>query len=645
MVDSNPNRFSVVTEDKPELVQLTKSDSVDFNPPSPPPPSAGILGYLDGLSMPKTRQVEEEVLIPSVDTAFTNINTGSESCNTNGACDDTQSTPQTLKAKLSSTSLPRRQRKKTSNLHRTQSYLLAASPLVLKPTATTKSLTSTPIKTRGERTSHFDGNHSDDNDDDVTTHGRLSPIKLPTPFTQAMQQRNIMLQGMPTVDPHVFNTHPSHIASVPAKFQPIQGQVGSSDSSVGSLELDVSTEFKHPRRRFSHGSPFLDAVDYRVLRKRSASVSMSDNDSVSSSSEPQRIQSNLSVSSSGEKKKQFLGDWPEVIDTNDGSDVDAPKTSDVDVATTPFSFLGVHAALAFFSVIGFLIRDVLGSFADKTMFAPQSVLYSTLVGCTIYGAVSRRQVSIEKTSYALYVGLTTGLCGSITSFGSWMLDANYALVNWPSAILEPYDDYASQIIGMLTILFVGLACAKGGLAFGQTLALVWTNQWNVDLEVMQACEPALRRPHGKDVGATLAAVVLIGVTVSAFGANDDPRRAMGCASAPFGTFLRYQLAKRLDGRRWNWLPRGTLAANFLGSVLLAGLKIWVDQGTSSHLTDELLSGVGLGFFGCFTTISTFILELDKMATWPRRALVYGFISLTGVQLLLLFINGVYLGYR
>ena len=83
--------------------------------------------------------------------------------------------------------------------------------------------------------------------------------------------------------------------------------------------------------------------------------------------------------------------------------------------------------------------------------------------------------------------------------------------------------------------------------------------------------------------------------------------------AAVGAPLRYTLAHLLDGE----LPRGTLAANVLGSALLGFL-------TAAGPGEHLLALLGAGFCGGFTTWSSLAVQTEERG-WSLGG---GYLALT-----------------
>jgi CrcB protein len=96
-----------------------------------------------------------------------------------------------------------------------------------------------------------------------------------------------------------------------------------------------------------------------------------------------------------------------------------------------------------------------------------------------------------------------------------------------------------------------------------------------------------------------------------------------------GTLARYALQGLVQERTNSTFPSGTLVVNLLGCFLLGGIAEYA----LSHLTipPEWRIGITVGFFGAFTTFSTFSFETARMiqdSEW-RRAPIYVLASVIG----------------
>jgi CrcB protein len=104
-----------------------------------------------------------------------------------------------------------------------------------------------------------------------------------------------------------------------------------------------------------------------------------------------------------------------------------------------------------------------------------------------------------------------------------------------------------------------------------------------------------------------------------------------------GTLTRYTLSVALNPR-WELLPFGTLVSNELGTAFLAlfhvllGLRPAVSPGACA-----ILQGLGDGYCGCLTTVSTFAAELSALTGGKRW--LYGTISFVLGQVVMILILG------
>ena len=114
----------------------------------------------------------------------------------------------------------------------------------------------------------------------------------------------------------------------------------------------------------------------------------------------------------------------------------------------------------------------------------------------------------------------------------------------------------------------------------------------------------------------------------------------------FGANARYLLSQWTDdllAPRWGAFPYGTFAVNVLGSFGLALFGLWFSGRTG--MSPQLRLLVGAGFFGAFTTFSTF--ANDSVALWQGGAtpLLLLNLLLTNLCCLLGVAAGLYLGQR
>ncbi|GFH38379.1 fluoride efflux transporter CrcB [Streptomyces pacificus] len=98
------------------------------------------------------------------------------------------------------------------------------------------------------------------------------------------------------------------------------------------------------------------------------------------------------------------------------------------------------------------------------------------------------------------------------------------------------------------------------------------------------------------------------------------------AAAALGAVARYLLDQYVQYRRPGAFPRGTWLVNISGSFALG---LVVGLGARHGLPEQVLTIVGAGFCGAYTTFSTFSHELVRLYEQGQtgKSLLYGASSL------------------
>ena len=153
----------------------------------------------------------------------------------------------------------------------------------------------------------------------------------------------------------------------------------------------------------------------------------------------------------------------------------------------------------------------------------------------------------------------------------------------------------------------------------------WPNQSSVWARICLLLAPVL-------VWMGLAVAFVLGDVLN--GVAFDRRMWMVVILAPLGALVRWKLSELNDR---SWLPRGTLIANLVASVLSACIESLDSRLVSSDHIDatwtlQLLLAADAGFAGCLSTVSTLIKEMFEQDT-PRRAHVYCFGTIVSAMLL------------
>jgi CrcB protein len=256
-----------------------------------------------------------------------------------------------------------------------------------------------------------------------------------------------------------------------------------------------------------------------------------------------------------------------------------------------------------------------------------------------------------KKTIPLYIGLTTGFCGSFTSFSSFIRDVFLELANQPQAVhsssasdsaLPRNGGYSFMAVVAVIVLTVGLCLSA--LKFGAHLAIGLEN-------LTPSLPPFLTRKTFDRCAALfswglwLASILLvIWPPDRPLGPAAHPGMSWGQETwrgevlfslvfAPVGCILRFYASLRLNGIMGSF-PLGTFIVNISGTAILG--MCWNLQraplGAASgsigggRVGCQVLQGVQDGLCGCLTTISTWALELTSLRR--KHAYTYAGISVS-----------------
>ncbi|KAI9663434.1 MAG: hypothetical protein M1829_006072 [Trizodia sp. TS-e1964] len=225
----------------------------------------------------------------------------------------------------------------------------------------------------------------------------------------------------------------------------------------------------------------------------------------------------------------------------------------------------------------------------------------------------------------LYIGLSTGFCGSFTSFSSFIRDIFLAISNDLPPSKDPRSG-AYSLLAALAVISLTLSLCLSALKLGAHIALAARPITpNVSFNLMRKfLDPLI---SALAWGCWLAAVLMTIWPPDASQIDEDWRGQvlLSLVFAPLGCLLRFQISIKLNNRIPSF-PLGTFFVNVLGSIILA--LCWDLQ--HAHATGygrtrcQVLQGIQDGFCGCLTTVSTWVLELTALRL--KHSYFYGILS-------------------
>ena len=258
----------------------------------------------------------------------------------------------------------------------------------------------------------------------------------------------------------------------------------------------------------------------------------------------------------------------------------------------------------------------------------KSFLLQNLLGSFILGALSSLTKNMSKTTkFHLSPAVTTGFCGSLTTWSSWQQSIAVKFVSNKVA-----DGLLNYSLGH-ALFYIAF---RGGIHMAETIS---------------ACRPAEGKKDGAPVkgsmlekftfGLFLSVYVLLVVLIAVAG-QEYRHMYFGAFFGGAGAMLRYVLGKF---NKAGQIPLFTLLANVLGSIFVAAVTRSLYHasvagnafvpGQGNWAVDIGVGGI-LGFGGALTTVSSYIGEIHKL---PRGQMyLYAILSFFSTQLFMVIIN-------
>ncbi|KAH8803658.1 CrcB-like protein [Xylogone sp. PMI_703] len=250
-----------------------------------------------------------------------------------------------------------------------------------------------------------------------------------------------------------------------------------------------------------------------------------------------------------------------------------------------------------------------------------------------------------KKTIPLYIGLTTGFCGSFTSFSSFIRDVFFELANLPSAVHIPDSSTPSRngghsFMALVAVIIMTVSICLSGLKFGAHLA--------IGVEKFTPPLPRfLTRRNFDRCAAVFSWGLWLGSVLMVIWPPDQTWRGealFAIVFSPLGCVMRFYLSIWMNSFIAGF-PLGTFTVNILGTAILG--MCWDLQHSSLHTAGgsiggglvgcQVLQGIQDGFCGCLTTISTWVLELTSLRR--RHAYIYGGVSVVSGMAILVIIIG------
>ncbi|KAG7664393.1 uncharacterized protein J8A68_002066 [[Candida] subhashii] len=287
----------------------------------------------------------------------------------------------------------------------------------------------------------------------------------------------------------------------------------------------------------------------------------------------------------------------------------------------PIIFNIVHGA-----IWGVLVRKGLTNLTSYSGSYLSGVVWANFAACVVMGLAidgeelwftlldKHEKIYPNKGSIPVYTGITTGFCGTVSSFSSVMLEAFNKAADTEIGVNFNYPNAAYGIMEFLAVMLAQFGLSIMGFHMGKHMSSV-ADRYIVPLSLKQY--KILERIS---IGIAVSLVIIICVLLGVKSEGGWRSWTFAMLFAPFGAVLRFYLSKYLNSKMTNF-PLGTFTANVSGSLLLAifnlvGRGKLPDNGriVTSVIGCHVLMGLEDGFCGALTTVSTFVVELFGLNT-------------------------------
>lgn len=216
----------------------------------------------------------------------------------------------------------------------------------------------------------------------------------------------------------------------------------------------------------------------------------------------------------------------------------------------------------------------------------------------------------SKGAIPLFAAITTGFCGSCSSFSSMILEMFNLAANLPPVEAE-YPNAAYGILGAIEVLLTHLGLSLAGFYTGKhVVRYLERSNYSMSTRVYFLLELV------SSVFGAVAYIVTI-VLIAVKSASGWRMWTFSILFAPWGSIVRYLLSRKLNTLKKDF-PMGTFTANISGTILLAIFNLLIRGKrwrvlsipiVNSINACDVLVGLDDGFCGCLTTVSTFMVEI------------------------------------
>lgn len=254
-----------------------------------------------------------------------------------------------------------------------------------------------------------------------------------------------------------------------------------------------------------------------------------------------------------------------------------------------------------------------------------------------------------KKTIPLYIGLTVGFCGSFTSFSAFMRDAFLAVSNdlaspvnhhnplnatsgfeIPSTTSTMHRNAGYSICALLAIIISTMCLSLSAFTLG-THASIASDQYTPTIPFTLQRKYLDRLAVILGFGCWLGTILLTLLTPLRLRDHLRPDVLFAIIFAPLGCLARFSISQWLAAVSPS-VPLATFVVNVFGTsvealVFSLGHISFSGYIGGGRVSCQVLNGIGDGFCGALTTVSTFVAELQILNR--TQAYIYGLATIFG----------------
>ena len=314
-------------------------------------------------------------------------------------------------------------------------------------------------------------------------------------------------------------------------------------------------------------------------------------------------------------------------------------------------------AIGYFSILGSLLRLCLVLISQQHSEYIEYLFFSlspNIFGCIVMGFATQFKKKAE--AYYLvfaYLGLTTGFCGSLTSFSTWIYKLTLDFVTLPQGT-KPSDIvviFITNIIVIFLELLLFIISHKIGEYFAKLAIKLKELLFESDDISLNEESSHSTYNYIKDIMNMMIFVVVIiffiavmpNLHIAPITILNSPLFLLFFTfSSMLGAICRYFIGFWFNDPNSRYFPQfGTFLSNMIACILLS-VSTFNNENPeidNSHLYydgvyNSLIISIQFGFCGCLSTISTFIAEVCTIKF--HQSIIY-IIASTVVAQVLIFI--------